>query len=124
MADAGPMPGEDDEMDAARQAELEAEQVLMRKYGGLPKANPIFAHSLKSQKHYFDSGDWQLQQQGGLGTAGLPDYEGDLSQRPLAYDHHAQTAQDGEKGTTQPPRIQRPAAVDGADPMAGASTSG
>jgi len=63
-------------MDAARQAELEAEQVLMRKYGGLPKANPIFAHSLKSQKHYFDSGDWQLQQQGGLGTAG--------AHRPLA----------------------------------------
>lgn len=35
----------------------------MRKYGGLPRCNPMIAHSLKSGKHYFDSGDYALQQQ-------------------------------------------------------------
>ena len=53
-----------------RQQELEAEAALLRKYGGLPRANPIFAHSLKSQKQYFDSGDYSMQQQGALHEPG------------------------------------------------------
>ncbi|KAG8463159.1 hypothetical protein KFE25_011156 [Diacronema lutheri] len=104
MADAEAAPT--DEADLALQAELDAEAALMRKYGGLPRSNPLIAHSLKGGKHYFDSGDYALQQNGLHTDADLP--TGDLSQLPLAYDHHAHANIEADsKLTTQPPRLDK-----------------
>jgi len=77
--------------DKARQRlemEKAAEAQLLSKYGRLPAKNPMVAHALKQPKQFFDSGDWQLQQQGGLGQVGTADYGTDIAKRPLAYDHH------------------------------------
>ncbi|KAJ1636684.1 hypothetical protein T492DRAFT_957729 [Pavlovales sp. CCMP2436] len=103
MASMAPEVEVPDDEDFALQAELEAEAALARKYGGLPKCNPMIAHSLKGGKHYFDSGDYVLQQNGAQAVFGLAD----PSSLPLAYDHHARTPSDAEKVTSQPPRLDK-----------------
>lgn len=51
--------------------EAAADRQLLDKYGRLPKKNAVFAHALKKDKQFFDSGEWQLQRQGGLGQLGM-----------------------------------------------------